>query len=357
MADANESYFDRLVDKPALEAYLDEHLGPADRYQVTHHQAGHSNETLFVTWGDHDLVLRRPPPGETADTAHDVLREYTVIHALQDTDVRVPRTVLACEDDSVIGAEFYLMEREYGDVMREDELDRFATPVYRRQVGLELIEGLAEIHSVDYEAVGLSDLGHPDGYTERQVDRWQKQYAWAAEVTAEIRDLPVIEDVGAWLQENLPESHPSTLVHGDYMLHNVMFASGTPPELIAIFDWELSTLGDPRADLGWMFATYWNATDPDPVSLRPEPRTYTAREGYPTRRELIKLYERHTGISFEHERFYRTLAIYKLGALGEMFYRRHLEGNADDPLYPSMESVVPEIGERAMRIIEGEEPL
>lgn len=357
MTDTTESYFARLVDEPALEGYLTDHLGPAEDYDVTHHQAGHSNETLFVTWGNRDLVLRRPPPGETADTAHDVLREYTVIHALQDTPVRVPRTVLACEDDTVIGAEFYLMERESGDVMREDELDRFATPGYRRQAGRELIDALAEIHAVDYDAVGLGDLGYPDGYTERQVDRWTKQYEWATEVTADIRELPLIDDVGAWLRENLPASYPFTLVHGDYMFHNVMFAPGTPPTLTAIFDWELSTLGDPRADLGWLFATYWDAKDPAPVSLRPNPRTYTAREGYPTRRELVDWYEARTGIAFEHERFYRTLAVYKLGALGEMFYRRFLEGNADDPLYPEMEAIVPKIGERATRIIAGEEPL
>lgn len=357
MSEGDDNYFRRLVDPDALEAYLRDTLGSASEYNVHHHQAGHSNETLFITWGDRNLVLRRPPPGETADTAHDVLREYTVIDALQESSVRVPTTVLACEDEGVIGAEFYLMEREFGDVMRDDELSRFATPDHRRRVGRELIDGLAAIHTVNYDAVGLGGFGRPAGYTERQVDRWRKQYEWATEVTRAVRELPLIHEVGDWLADNIPAAYPHTLVHGDYMLHNVMFAPGTPPELIAIFDWELSTLGDPRADLGWMFATYWTEKDPDPVSLRPEPRTYTARDGYPTRLELVERYEAQTDIAFEHERFYRTLAVYKLGALGEMFYRRHLEGNADDPLYPKMEGVVPDIGERAMRIIDGEEPL
>jgi aminoglycoside phosphotransferase (APT) family kinase protein len=191
MADeTSEAYFRRLVDEDALRAYLEAHLGAADEYAVERHAEGHSNETLFVTWGDAELVLRRPPPGETAETAHDVLREYRVIDALQDTPVRVPTTVLACDDHSVIGSDFYLMERLAGDVLRDAEPERFATPAHRERVGMELVDALAEIHAVDYEAVGLGEFGHPPGYTQRQVDRWGKQYAWAFEVTEAEREVP-----------------------------------------------------------------------------------------------------------------------------------------------------------------------
>ena len=354
--EGSEEYFRRLVDEDALEAYLESELGPAEDYHVERHLEGHSNETLFVTWGGREMVLRRPPPGETAETAHDVLREYRVIDALQDTPVRVPTTVLGCDDHDVIGSDFYLMDRLDGDVLRAEEPERFATPEHRERVGTELVDGLAEVHQVDYEAVGLGEFGYPDGYTERQVERWGKQYAWAMEVTEEERELPVVHEVAEWLEDNTPAEYPHTLVHGDYKLDNVMFGPGAPPELVAIFDWEMSTLGDPRADLGWML-TYWYDAKDDPPNDPDFATTFMTAEGYPSRQDLVDRYEEKTGIEFEHERFYRALAVYKLGALGEMFFRRYLEGNSDDPTYPAMRERVPALAERALGIIEGREPL
>ncbi|APW98030.1 phosphotransferase family protein [Halobiforma lacisalsi AJ5] len=355
----SEDYYERLVDEEALAAYLTDHLGDVDdgEYAVERHQAGHSNETLFVTWGDRELVVRRPPPGETAETAHDVLREYRVTEALVDTDVPVPEPLLACEDHDVIGSDFYVMERLEGEVLREAEPDAFADADSRRRIGEELVDTLAAIHDVDYEAVGLADFGHPPGYTERQVERWGQQLMWAFDTTAEEREVPDLYEVGAWLQDNVPEDHPHTLVHGDYKLDNVMFGTDDGrPELIGVFDWEMATLGDPRADLGWMLSYWRDPKDPDPVV--PElTTTFMERDGYPTRQELVDRWESRTGFTFEHERFYRALAVYKLAALGEMFFRRYLEGNSDDPMYPKMEDRVPALAARAKRIIEGDEPL
>ncbi|NUB93166.1 phosphotransferase family protein [Haloterrigena sp. SYSU A121-1] len=352
----SDEYYERLVDEDALVAYLGEHLGEVDDYEIERHQEGHSNETLFVTWGGEDLVIRRPPPGETADTAHDVLREHRVTAALADTDVPVPETKVACDDHDVIGSDFYVMERLEGDVLREDEPERFADPDYRRRIGEELVDTLAKIHRLDYEEIGLGEFGRPAGYTQRQVDRWGKQLSWAFEVTEDEREVPDLYEVGDWLEANVPEDHPHSLVHGDYKLDNVMFAPGTPPELNAVFDWEMATLGDPRADLGWMLSYWRDPKDPEPEI--PELVTrFMEREGYPTRVELVDRWEELTGLEFEHERFYRTLAVYKLAGLGEMFFRRHLEGNADNPLYPKMEDRVPALAARAKRILEGDEPL
>ncbi|QSW99600.1 phosphotransferase family protein [Haloterrigena alkaliphila] len=352
----SDEYYDRLVDEENLVDYLEEHLGDVDDYAIERHQEGHSNETLFVTWGGENLVIRRPPPGETADTAHDVLREHRVTKALADTDVPVPETKVACDDHDVIGSDFYVMERLEGDVLREDEPERFADPDHRTRIGEELVDTLAKIHRLDYEELGLGEFGRPAGYTQRQVDRWGKQLAWAFEVTEDEREVPDLHEVGDWLEENTPEDHPHSLVHGDYKLDNVMFAPGTPPALNAVFDWEMATLGDPRADLGWMLSYWRDAKDPDPEL--PELATrFMEREGYPTRVELVERWEELTGLEFEHERFYRTLAVYKLAGLGEMFFRRHLEGNADNPLYPKMRERVPALAARAKRIIEGDEPL
>jgi aminoglycoside phosphotransferase (APT) family kinase protein len=351
-----DSYEDRLVDEPALETYLTEELGTAEEWSVRRHEAGHSNETLFVTWGDRELVLRRPPAGETAETAHDVLREYRVVDALQETDVPVPPTVSACQDDSIIGAQFYLMERVEGDVPRDDEPDRFATPENREQVGHQHVDTLAAIHEVDHEAVGLGDFGRPEGFTERQVRRWSEQYTWAFERTAEQREVPEVYELMEWLIENAPDQPPATLVQGDYKLDNVMFGPGTPPELVAVFDWELSTLGDPLTDLGWLLSFWRDPGDHDPALPGLTPR-FMEREGYPSRQALVDRYEATTGIAYEHDRFYRALAVYKLGAMGEMFFRRSLEGGGDDPLYPKMEAGVPALAQRALRITDGEEPL
>ena len=351
-----DDYFDRLVDVDALSEFLTEQLGPTEKYDVYRHEEGHSNETLFVDWGGRELVIRRPPPGETADTAHDVLREYKVIDALQDTDVPVPPTVAATDDHSIIGSDFYVMDRLRGEVLRDSEPETFTNADARRRVGTELVDTLASIHELDYETVGLGEFGRPEGYTQRQVDRWGKQLSWAFEVTAEEREVPVLEEVGEWLQKNCPDGHPHTLVHGDFKLDNVMFSSDQPVDLIAVFDWEMSTLGDPRADLGWMLS-YWRE-DSDKTTNREEfVSTFMTHPDYPSRTELVERWEDQTGYEFEHERFYRALAVYKLAGLGEMFFRRYLEGNSDDPMYPRMEHQVPELADRALRIIEGEEPL
>ena len=358
MSEESQEYFERLVDVDALEAFLESELGPADTYEVERHNQGHSNETLFATWGDKDLVIRRPPPGETADTAHDVLREYKFIDALQDTNVPVPPTVAATDDHSIIGSDFYVMERVEGTVLRADEPADFANAEARKRVGTELVDTLASIHQVDTEAVGLEDVGHPPGYTGRQVDRWGQQLDWAFEVTKEDRPVPVLEEVGAWLEDNVPADHPETLVHGDYKLDNVMFGPQRPVELVAVFDWEMATRGDPRFDLGWMLSYWRDAKDPEP-EFRELVTDFMAHEDYPTRLELVERWEDQTGFEYavEHDKFYRALAVYKLAGLGEMFYRRYLEGNSDDDMYPLMEERVPRLADRAMRIIEGEEPL
>jgi len=348
-----DDYVDRLIDEAALTAYLESELGPAGSVSVERHDEGHSNETLFVAWDGRDLVLRRPPAGETAETAHEVLREHRVVDALQGTAVPVPETVLACEDESVIGGEFYLMAEEPGDVLRDEEPARFADPDQRRRIGEELVGGLAAVHEVDYEGVGLDDFGRPEGYTRRQVDRWRKQINWATEVTEAERPVPELDEVGEWLADNVPGDYPYTLVHGDYKLDNVLFRPGTPPELTAVFDWELSTLGDPRTDLGWLLLFWYDDADPEPAMPELMP-TLTAREGYPSRDELVERYEDRTGVAFDHARFYRTLAGYKMCALGEMFYRRYLDGNAADPLYPKMGEGVPTLAKRTLEIAEGD---
>jgi aminoglycoside phosphotransferase (APT) family kinase protein len=345
-------YVNQLVDKDALEQYLAGTLGETDRFDVTYHQQGHSNETLFVIWGDRELVLRRPPPGETAESAHDVLREYYIYSRLEETPIPVPKTVLACEDPSVLSCDFYVMERVNGEVIDAKEPDRFAEPKFRKAISEEFIDTLTEIHTLDYEAAGLGELGRSDGFTERQVEKWTKQLNWAQSKTSDVRVINEFDRVGAWLEDNVPETYKHTLVHGDFTLDNTMFAPGIPPEIVTVLDWEMGTLGDPFTDLGWIF-TMW----PDPEDSEIETpellplSTITNRRGYLTRREFIERYEEQTGFRFQNVKFYRVFGVYKLAAVGEMFFARHLEGQSTDQLYPHMEEEVPRLADRALQII------
>jgi aminoglycoside phosphotransferase (APT) family kinase protein len=354
----NNDYLDRLVNEASLRSYLSDVLGESERLNVERVDEGHSNETLFVTWGNEELVIRRPPPGETADTAHDVLREHRVVSALQETEVPVPPTRLVCENHDILGSDFYVMSRLDGDVIRSTEPSWLESPETRQTVSEQLVETLASIHTVDYEAVGLGDFGRPSGFTDRQVERWQGQFEWALETTAQHRKLHDLDRVTDWLESNAPDTHPETLVHGDFKLDNVMFERPNErnrsdgPETLAVFDWEMSTLGDPFTDLGWMLSFWYDEGDDEPPIQGLYP-TITARDGYLSRQELIDRYERQTGLSFDEPRFYLVLATYKMAALGEMFFARHFSGDSDDPLYPKMETGVPRLLERATRLVDG----
>jgi aminoglycoside phosphotransferase (APT) family kinase protein len=337
-----------LVDEAALERYLAEHLpgadGPLSAERII---AGHSNETFLITRGSQVWVLRRPPLGPLLPTAHDVLREYRVLSALAGTAAPVPQPVLACEDTSVIGAPFYLMERVQGIVIR-DTLPPFAdTPAVRRELGLALVDVLATLHSVDWRAAGLEGFGKPEGYLERQIRRWLGQLEGARS-----RDIPELDQVSAWLREHLPESPPATIVHGDFRMDNVMYASELPVRVVAILDWEMSTLGDPLADLGYMLSFWRQADDPEPEFASSAWRLSEA-EGFPTRQEMAERYAEKTGRRITDMAFYQALAIWKLAILLEGSYKRHLAGTTDDPFFALLREGAPARARRALAVCQG----
>jgi len=335
----------QLVDESALDAYLQDHMGVSGELVVQRHQAGHSNETFFIRLGDKEFVLRRPPLGAFLPSAHDVAREYKVITALGSTDVRVPETYLLCEDESVIGAPFYLMEKKDGVVLR-DSIPGFMPESERAAIGDELIDALVELHSVPPEACGLGDFGRPTGYLERQLKRWTGQMELTLPFT---RPLPDLEKLGAWLRENLPASPATTLVHGDYKLDNVMFAPEAPTRLVSILDWEMSTLGDPLADLGWMIS-FWREPEDPSDELFAESTGVTEQPGFKRRAELIDRYADKTGRAVENLDWYQVLAIWKLAILLEGSYARHLAGMTDDPFFEKMKEGVPALAQRGLEV-------
>ena len=332
-----------LVDPEVLSRYLDDRLPGRGPFEVERHRAGHSNETFFVRRSGREWVLRRPPRGAFLPTAHDVMREHRVLSALGGTAARAPRAVLACPDPGVIGAPFFLMEKVEGIVIR-DRLPAFLDEPQRRRVGDELVDALAELHAVDWRAVGLEGWGKPTGYLERQLRRWSGQLELATRFT---RPLPDLEEAGRWLAERLPESGPATIVHGDYKLDNVVLALEAPARVVAILDWEMSTIGDPLADLGYLLSFWREPGDPtDPVLS--EEMEHTRLPGFATRGELLDRYHRRSRRDVEDITWYVVLAVWKLAILLEGSYARHLAGATDDPFFAELERGVPALARRAL---------
>ena len=339
-----------LVDPDALAAYLAVQLPDGDEpLQIERVRGGHSNETFLVTRGAQQWVLRRPPRGPLLPTAHDVGREYRVLTALAQTSVPAPRPILFCEDTAVIGAPFYLMERVHGYVIRT-ELPPFAAedPTARSAIARELVDRLSDLHAVDWQAVGLEGFGKPSGYLERQIRRWTGQLD-----ASRNRPLPDLDSVTAWLQAHMPESGPATIVHGDYRLDNVMYAPDLPVRIAAIFDWEMATLGDPLADLGYLLSFWREPDDPD-FGIIDAAWRITESPGFPTRAELVARYAERTGRRMDAVAFYVALAIWKLAILLEGSYKRHLAGTTDDPFFATLGEGIPALARRALAVCNGE---
>ena len=279
---------------------------------------GRSNLTYLVRGGGREWVLRRPPLGHVLPTAHDMTREYRVLAALADTEVPVARPLALCEDAAVNDMPFYVMEYRPGIVLALAPPPGYAeTPAARRAISLALVDTMVRLHAVDYRAVGLEGFGHPEGYLERQVRRWAQQ--WERSKTSA---LPEIDVLAERLRAALPTSPPATIVHGDFRLGNLALDPHDPGRVIAVFDWEMATLGDPLADLGYTLI-YW--ADPDDAldaasigSVSP----FTAAPGYLRRAELVEEYARRSGRDVDHVDFYLVLAFTKLAVIAEGILKR-----------------------------------
>jgi aminoglycoside phosphotransferase (APT) family kinase protein len=335
-----------LVRRP-LEAYLDAHglgSGPIEAEPVGQ---GHSNVTYLIRRGETELVLRRPPRPPLPPSAHDVLREARLLSAVEPADVRTPKVLVACDDEAVIGAPFYVMERVLGDVVVSELPETLGAEEDRRRASEELVDALVEVHAVDWEACGLEGYGKPTGYLDRQLRRFGG--LWEHNKT---RELPTLERVSAWLAEHKPESGPATIVHGDYRLGNVMYAPRTPPRLNAIFDWELATIGDPLADVGYLVATWSEPGEPhNTISAL---GGLTREPGFYRRQDLIERYEARSGRSMGDVRWYMTLALWKSAIFLEGSYKRRLAGTTEDAFFDLLKEGVPDVAERAWRTAQGE---
>ena len=341
--DANER--EPLLVLDPLMAFLDAHGLGAGGVEVEPVGEGHSNVTYALRREGANVVLRRPPRGPLPPSAHDVLREARVLSALAGR-ARVPAVLAVCHDDAVIGAPFYVMERVEGHVVTSSVPAALDSPDDRRRIGEELVDALVEVHGVDWRDAGLEGFGKPTGYLERQLRRFLG--LWEHNRT---RDIPAVESVGEWLKANLPESGPATVVHGDYRLGNTMMAPDAPARLVAVFDWEMATIGDPLADLGYL-CTLWVDRN-DPTGGMFELSGVTREEGFPLREELVARYEERSGRAMTDIRWYRSLALWKSIVFMEGNYKRAMSGATDDPYLKGFGEGVIQLAQRAEALARG----
>lgn len=336
---------DEQFDEAALVTFLRGRLPGSDApLAVRQFSGGAANLTYELDFGDHVYVLRRPPLGPVAPKSHDMAREHRVLARLHEAYAPAPRSFLLCEDTSVIGAPFFVMERRRGVVVRRRLGDRF-TDVEEapRQLGLALIDGLADLHDVDVEEVGLADLGRPAGFVARQIDGW-----WVRWQRAKSDDNPAMEETHTWLTAHQPPEGLASLVHNDYKLDNSMFAADNPAELVAVFDWDMATLGDPLSDLGGLLA-YWTDDD-DPPEVRAFSPMPADASGFPSRAELVERYAMRTSRNVDHIDFFHVLALFRLAVILAQIHIRWVRGQTQDDRFADLDELVKLIAARAARL-------
>lgn len=336
---------DERLDEGALAAYLRDKLpGPENALRLRQFGGGAANLTYLLDYGTHEYVLRRPPLGPVAASAHDMGREYRVLSVLHRAFPYAPRAFLYCEDAGVIGAPFFVMERRHGVVVRRTLPDPYAgQPDAARRMSEALVDTLAEFHAVDYEALGLGELGKPAGFIDRQIEGWHRR--WQAAKAADLDDM---DAVYGWLKANQPPNTLVSLVHNDYKLDNVMLAADDPGRIVAVFDWDMCTLGDPLSDLGALL-TYWTEPD-DPSYLQATAMMPLGVPGFLSRAELVARYAEKSGRAVEHIHFYHALGLFRLTVIVAQIYARYRRGQTQDPRFAAMEMMIPALARRASEL-------
>jgi aminoglycoside phosphotransferase (APT) family kinase protein len=338
----------RLYVREKLAEVLGEEFDVYAPMTVEQFPGGHSNLTYLLRFGSQEFVMRRPPFGPVPPKAHDMAREYRILEAVHPVYNLAPRVFMLCEDQSVIGSTFYVMERRRGLVVRTEEPPELAEkPAERRRASRAMIDALAQLHEVDIEAHGLIHLGKPAGFVERQVRGWSER--WHGSQTTE---LPLMDALASWLIERLPQdpARPA-LVHGDFKLDNVMLDARDVGRLVGVFDWEMAAVGDPLIDLGILLA-YW--VHVSTAEARDAVSTVTQRQGWFTRDEILERYGERTRLDLSKITFYEVFAVFKLAVvLQQIFYRYH-RGQTDDPRFATLDERVRWLADIATRLAEKE---
>jgi len=330
IADTREVRPGEALDWSALAGYLRARLdlGAATSagtdVQVSQFPGGHSNLTYLVRFGATELVVRRPPLGPVPPKAHDMAREYRWLEAVNPAFPLAPKPFLLCEDPSVLGTTFYVMERRNGLVVRRDEPESLAgNPVARRMASEAIVDALARLHAVDVSTGAVATLGKPEGFVARQVRGWTER--WERSKTDEI---PGMERLTRWLASRLPPSPRPTLVHNDFKLDNIMLDAADLSRVEAVLDWEMATVGDPLVDLGCTLC-YWTEAG-DPAMRGGAMSSITAEPGWLTRIELVRRYAEKTACDVSSLGYYEVFGLFKLGVILQQIYFRYYRGQTRD---------------------------
>jgi len=336
------------LDLEALAAYLKRLLPDLDvsDLEILQFPSGHSNLTYLLRLGERELVLRRPPFGTRIKTAHDMSREYGILSRLVEVYPKVPRPLAYCQDDAIIGAPFYIMDRLEGLILRGDKPQGLElTQVHMRALSENFVDNLVEIHHIDYQAAGLGDLGHPEGYVKRQIEGWTQRYHKAR--TDDIQDM---ERAAAWLAENMPVESGIALIHNDYKYDNLVLDPQDPGHIIGVLDWEMATIGDPLMDLGTSLG-YWIDSQ-DPPVMHALTFGLTSLPGNLNRRELVERYTRKSGNKSANLSFYYIYGLFKIAVIVQQIYARYQAGFTQDERFASLISAVRVLGRTAVKAIE-----
>lgn len=345
--DANRLSKPPLLVLDRVRAFLDEHgLGAGEVRARRIGEGGGSNFTFLLERDTGSFVLRRPPRPPLPPSAHDVVREARLQLALRLAGFeRLPTIVAVCEDESLLGVPFYVMEFLDGLVPTDEAPPGLDGEPARRALGHDLVDALVEIHAADVTTPGLAAFARPGSYNERQARRFAQ--LWEINKT---REIPRVEEVGAWLAANVPEPLVSTAVHGDFRLGNTMVGHTDPTRILAVLDWEMGAIGDPRADVGYLLATYSEpGGPPNPLGTSP----ITALAGFPSRAELVDRYVAGSGRDVEPLAWFEGLALWKAAVFCEAIYGRYVRGElgAEDERAARFEQGVPYLAESAAALI------
>jgi aminoglycoside phosphotransferase (APT) family kinase protein len=319
------------LDAANLEPFLRSHFPHATGpMRVEQFPSGHSNLTYSVCLGEQRLVLRRPPFGSKVKSAHDMGREYRVLSKLHSVYAPAPEVLLFCDDLAILGAPFYVMNPIRGIILRRDPppgLD--FTPATARRLSESFVDNLALLHGLDYQAIGLGDLGKPEGYLERQVRGWTDRYAGS-----QTHDYQEVRAITEWMAQNMPPSGDAALIHNDYKYDNTVLDADEVTKIIGLLDWEMSTIGDPLTDLGTTLAYWIEATDPEEV--QPHRSGPTTFPGSLTRVQIVERYSQKTGRDVSRIAFYLAFARFKIAVIVQQIYFRFHQGLTKDQRFASM---------------------
>lgn len=335
------------LDNRRLAAFLEEHIPDlSGALRVEQFPRGFSNLTYLLRFGDKEMVLRRPPFGAKIKSAHDMGREYHILSHLVQVYPKVPRPLLYCEDESVLGAPFYVMTRLEGVILRAHLPDEMApTPPLMSRIAESFLDNLVELHAVDHHAAGLDELGRPEGYVRRQVDGWTRRYA-----NARTDDVVEMERVAAWLSANQPGESGAALIHNDYKYDNIVLDPADWSRIIGVLDWEMATVGDPLMDLGSSLG-YWIEAG-DPLEIQALQFSPTTLPGNPSRHDLVERYARRSGRDIQHAVFYFAYGLFKLAVIAQQIYARYKRGYTEDPRFAGLIQAVRACGLMALQATE-----